>query len=49
MLGKYEILLANIDGKKVNDYSIMNRNLTIYELFDCIINQNEMGRLLDIP
>ena len=49
MLGRYEVLLANIDGKKVASYSILKRRLTVQELFDCIINQNEMGELLDIP
>jgi len=49
LLAKYDILLANIDGKKVNTYSILNRKLTNYELFDCIVNQNEMGTLLQNP
>lgn len=49
LLANYQILLANIDGKKVNTYSILNRKLTNYELFDCIVNQDEMGKLLNNP
>jgi hypothetical protein len=40
LLKDYEVSLANIDGKKVKEYSLLNRELTVQELFECIINKD---------
>ncbi len=45
-LSQFEVSLANIDGKKVKTFASMDRELTPLELFECIVNKDQMSSLV---
>lgn len=42
----HQVSLANIDGKKVKTFAALDRELTPMELFQCIVNKDQMTDLV---